>query len=596
MRNDSFEQDADLQIFGLNLEYQLTDTWSLMFDGAYNNVEKTLTDIEIYSSVGGRQGSPGQQFDTVGFVMNSRGANLTYGLPYDDFNQVYLAGSQCWGGGNPFSPGCDDQDGFTNIADFEEDLTTLRLQATKEFEGPFTSLQFGANYSDREKSKINNGYFLVSPAYPGAQLVPEKFRRGTVAIDSIGGQRMVAIDGPGLYRSGYYTEVSEALTNAGRLADTYTIAEEVTTGYAQLNYDYDYDGVRIAGNIGLQYVDSTQSTEGFGAQVASGGVLAVPLSTDYDYTDWLPSFNLAIGLTDDVTVRIGASRTMTRTRLDRLKPGASVEFFYGNNQPGANLNRSPWSSNAGNPELEPIKVDQFDLSLEYYFAPEGYIAASLFTKDLKNWQTQGSLPTDFTQYYYVGLIPPGDPALTACPPLGVCTFDGYTNTTIESGGGSINGLEFQGALPFNIFTDVLDGFGLLGYYTTIDNRVTISGQQAEVVGLSDRSWGLTAYFERWGFQARVSNSYRSDYAAEFRGLSNTLGVTQVLETELLDAQLSYDFGQGGFDGWLGGLSVYLNGQNLTDEPYKEFFQNDTRQVKRYSSYGSTYQLGLRYRF
>jgi iron complex outermembrane receptor protein len=596
MRNDSFEQDADLQIFGLNLQYQLTDTWSLMFDGAYNNVEKTLTDIEIYSSVGGRSGSPGQQFDTVGFSMNSRGADLTYGLPYDDFNQVYLAGAQCWGGGNPFSPSCDDQDGFTNIADFEEDLTTLRLQATKEFDGPFTSLQFGANYSDREKSKINNGFFLVSPAYPGAQLVPEEFRRGTVAIDSIGGVRMVAIDGPGLYRSGYYTEVDEALTNAGRLADTYTITEEVTTGYAQLNYDHDYNGVRIAGNVGLQYVDSTQSTEGFGAQVASSGVVAVPLSTEYDYSDWLPSFNMSIGLTDEVIMRIGASRTMTRTRLDRLKPGASVEFFYGNNQPGANLNRSPWSSNAGNPYLEPIKVDQFDLSLEYYFAPEGFVSAGVFTKNLKNWQTQGSLPTDFTPFYFPGLIPPGDPNLTLCAPTGVCTFDGFTNTTIESGGGSINGVEVQGALPFNIFTDVLDGFGLLGYYTTIDNGVTINGQQAEVVGLSDRSWGVTAYFERWGFSARVSNSYRSDYAAEFRGLSNTLGVTRVLETELLDAQVSYDFGQGGFDGWLGGLSVYLAGQNLTDEPYKEFFQNDTRQVKRYSSYGATYTVGARYRF
>jgi iron complex outermembrane receptor protein len=220
----------------------------------------------------------------------------------------------------------------------------------------------------------------------------------------------------------------------------------------------------------------------------------------------------------------------------------------------------------------------------------------VFTKNLKNWQTQGSLPTDFTPFYFPGLIPPGDPNLTLCAPTGVCTFDGFTNTTIESGGGSINGVEVQGALPFNIFTDVLDGFGLLGYYTTIDNGVTINGQQAEVVGLSDRSWGVTAYFERWGFSARVSNSYRSDYAAEFRGLSNTLGVTRVLETELLDAQVSYDFGQGGFDGWLGGLSVYLAGQNLTDEPYKEFFQNDTRQVKRYSSYGATYTVGARYRF
>jgi iron complex outermembrane receptor protein len=597
MRNDSFEQDADLQVFGFNLEYQLTDSWSLMFDGAYNNVEKTLTDIEIYSSVGGRVGSPGQRTDTVGFQMNSRGAVMDYGLPYDDYNQVYLAGSQNWGGGNPFNPNSgDDQDGFTNVADFEEELTTLRLQATKEFDGAFTSLDFGVNYSDREKSKVNNGYFLVSPRYPGAELVPEEFRRGTVALDFLGGQRMVAINGRGLYNSGYYQTVSEGETKADRAADTYTIGEKVTTGFAQLNYDYDYNGVRIAGNLGLQYVYSDQQADGFGAQGSSTGVVAIPVSTEHTYDDVLPSFNMGIGLTDDVTVRLGASRTMTRTRLDRLKPGSSIVFDYGNNIPGANIERSPWSANAGNPALEPIKVDQFDLAVEYYFAPDGYVSAALFKKNLVNWQTSGSLPTDFTQFYYPGLIPAGDPDLVDCAPTGVCTFDGYSNLTVETQGGSIDGMEFQAALPFNLFTDVLDGLGLLGYYTTIDNNLIINGQQAPIIGLSDRSWGLTAYFERWGFQARVSTSYRSDYTAEVRGLSNTLQTDRVLETELLDAQVSYDFGQGGFDGWLGGLSMYLTGQNLTDEPYVQYQNNDPRQITRYSSYGATYMLGARYRF
>jgi len=70
----------------------------------------------------------------------------------------------------------------------------------------------------------------------------------------------------------------------------------------------------------------------------------------------------------------------------------------------------------------------------------------------------------------------------------------------------------------------------------------------------------------------------------------------VLETELLDAQVSYDFGQGGFDGWLGGLMIFASGQNLTDEPYVQFTNNDSRQITRYSSYGATYMVGARYRF
>jgi len=596
MRNDAREQTADLQVFGLNVEYQLTDTWSLMFDGAYNEIEKTYSDWEIYSSVGGRVGSPGQLKETVGFRTTDRGLMLDHALPYDDYNQVYIAGSQRWGGGNNFNPDDnDDQDGFVNLGEWDEELTTLRLQANKDFEGAFTNLQFGVNYSDREKSKVNNGYFLTSPRYPGAELIPEQYRTGIVSLDWVG-QRMASFDGRALYRSGYYIETSEGETNAARAADNYTITEKVTTGYAQLNFDHDYEGVRVWGNLGLQYVDSQQDTEGFGAQGTTSGVVAIPVSTSYDYADLLPSANLALGLTEEVVVRLGASRTMTRTRLDRLKPGTSFSFDYGKNLPSATVERSPWSADAGNPYLEPIKVDQFDLGVEYYFAPDGYVSASLFKKDLANWQTSGSLPRDFTEFYYDGLIPPNDPNLVNCPPTGVCTFDGLANTTIETQGGSIDGIEYQASLPFNIFTDVLDGLGLLGYYTTIDNRLTINGQEAPIVGLSDRSWGMTAYFERWGFQARVSTSFRSDYIAEVRDLSLKLTTDRVAETELWDAQVSYDFGQGGFDGWLGGLMIFAAGQNLTDEPYVQFANNDPRQVTRYSSYGATYQLGVRYRF
>ena len=70
----------------------------------------------------------------------------------------------------------------------------------------------------------------------------------------------------------------------------------------------------------------------------------------------------------------------------------------------------------------------------------------------------------------------------------------------------------------------------------------------------------------------------------------------MLATELWDAQVSYDFGQAGFDGWLGGLMVFVSGQNLTDEPYVQYANNDPRQITKYSTYGSNYQLGVRYRF
>jgi iron complex outermembrane receptor protein len=587
IRNDSAEQEAELMSGGINVKYQVSDTLSVSFDGAYSEIDKKISDLEIYSGFGRGEAAAGIPSDDVTFRMTNRGATLGYSLPYDDYDLVKLAGAKNWGFDNPHCPGSDctdDQDGFINYADFEETLSTLRLQADKELDGLITGVTFGVNYTDREKSKVNTGLFLTDPAYPANSPIPEDVRRGTVALDFLGGQRMVAIDGRALYNSGHYLTYNEGEFKANRAADTWDIQEKVTTGYLQIDFasDGDFDSP-FRGNVGLQYVYSDQTADGFGAQGSATGVIAVPVSDGRTYSDLLPSVNLMFDVTDEQQIRFSAARVMTRSRLDKLKPGASIVFNPGNNIPTADIERSPWSATAGNPQLEPIKTDQIDLSYEWYFAPEGYLSVGMFNKHLVSWQTTGRLPEDFTPFYY--------------PELGtVYTFDGYSEQTIESGGGDIFGTELQFALPFNLLTEFLDGFGILGYYTHLDNDVRVAGQQANIIGLSDESYGVTVYFEKMGFEARVSGNYRSDYTAEVRGGNNGLQNTSVLETELWDAQIGYDFGRGGFSGALGGLSVFLSGTNLTNEPYVQFENNDERQITRYSNYGRNYQLGLRYKF
>ncbi len=142
-------------------------------------------------------------------------------------------------------------------------------------------------------------------------------------------------------------------------------------------------------------------------------MIAVPVSDGATYSDILPSLNLAFALNDDMNIRFAAARTMSRTRLDKLQPGASIVFDPGNNIPTANLERSPWSAKSGDPQLEPIKQDQLDLGYEWFFAPDGYLQVGMFNKHLVSWQTTAKVATDFTEFYY--------------PELGtVYTFDGYS--------------------------------------------------------------------------------------------------------------------------------------------------------------------------
>ena len=64
--------------------------------------------------------------------------------------------------------------------------------------------------------------------------------------------------------------------------------------------------------------------------------------------------------------------------------------------------------------------------------------------------------------------------------------------------------------------------------------------------------------------------------------------------EIIDAQIGYDFGLGGFDR-LDGLYISLQGQNLTDEDTVQT-NADGREVLKFQSFGANYLLNVNYKF
>lgn len=63
---------------------------------------------------------------------------------------------------------------------------------------------------------------------------------------------------------------------------------------------------------------------------------------------------------------------------------------------------SAWSGTSGNPELNTLEANQFDLSYENYFADDGFFAVNFFYKDLVNWHRSGAIVTDFSEFYIPG--------------------------------------------------------------------------------------------------------------------------------------------------------------------------------------------------
>ncbi len=164
--------------------------------------------------------------------------------------------------------------------------------------------------------------------------------------------------------------------------------------------------------------------------------------------------------------------------------------------------------------------------------------------------------------------------------------------------GNIFGVEATLSLPFRVFSSALDGFGFQtsGAYTdsklTVFNRQNSNTFESDVPGLSTWVVNSTVYFENSGFEARVSHRYRTEFLAEFPGISASRDFRQTFSESIFDAQIGYRFEEGSS---LEGLALSIQALNLTDEPFINYINNDPTNVRDYERYGRTYLVGVSYR-
>jgi iron complex outermembrane recepter protein len=592
VRNDYETREADLKAYGFNTSWFANDDWTIEFDVSRSEVERKVFSLESYSGTG--RGDSEGVADDIGYTFNSgnTGATFTHGLDYSDYSLIQLGGPLTWG----WSSALNDhygitgtalentaQDGFVNTPSIDDELTTLKIAASQSVEaGIFNQFTYGVAYKERDKAKTSDGFFMTLsgfPANPGTLVVPEEYRLGSVSLDFIGMGDMIAYDTMGLINDGYYELLSESLTGTQHLTKSWQVSEEITSLFVSADIDTELAGLELTGNIGLRYVDSQQSSKGFAGNTVNGLVVASPTDVSHDYSHLLPSLNLNLKLDDTQNVRFGLAKTISRARLDEMN--ASVTATY-NQTPDANGNN--WSVSGGNPSLEPKEATGLDITYDNYFSDQGYFSVAYFRKNLDNWIFDGTYEVDMTGV--------ADPATGIIPANPIATGSGKVN----GGEGNISGLELSLTLPFSMLHDSLDGFGIIASHTKISSDMEDpNGNEFEVPGLSDKIQNFTIFYEKNGFQARASMRKRGDFKGDVYGLGfNTVQVDIVGET-IWDAQLGFDFGEAGIKS-LDGLSVFLQGQNLTEEPFTSLSGDNSLQVRDYQDYGSTYFLGASYKF
>ncbi len=563
----------DIFSIGWNNKLKLNEDWTAVLDVSGSSAKRNDQVLELYAGATDNADNPLSQ--TVNFTINPSTGLPTYTFSRNnaDPSVIRLTDSSGWG-----------QAGYLKDFKVRDDQVALRLNLKRDFlDGPFSSVEFGVNYAERDKSRKSIEYILRLAAGSAVPTnIPSGLLLSPVYNDLTGGWPIVAFDLQGALDSGLYVR---SLNSPGDVYDkNWSVNEKVTTAFAQLNIDTQWGSVPVRGNIGAQFIQTDQSSKGFGAN--GSGTIATPITGGAKYNDFLPSLNLSFELPYDQFIRFGAAKTLARARLDRMR--ASNQ--YSCNFEGPNEFHGPllptqcfWRGNAGNPELEPTRTNSYDIAYEKYFETKAFIGLAYFYKKLTTFDYEQNAPFDFTGY-----INPG--ALTPVSNAGAVRY--YLNGT----GGYVKGLEFNASFPLSMVWDKLDGFGFTLNASDIKSSIETNGPGSArpLAGLSTLSANGSFYYEKYGFSARISKRYRDKFLGEDRGFAGNRAFDYYSPEVITDLQFGYQFKEG--SSWEG-LSVLLQVNNLTNDPYGQYYlRGDATAPKRYGEYGRTVLLGLNYKF
>ncbi|MDX1570331.1 MAG: TonB-dependent receptor [Xanthomonadales bacterium] len=569
IRNDLNTRDSELFALGWNVDWQIDDLWSATFDIGYSQIDREDIILETYSGTGPAGAGP---FDNLGFnVSPGAGTRFFPSINYADPNQIVLTSPQGWGG--DIVPG--GQVGYFNAPSIDDELTQIKFFADRPLDGAINNMEFGINLDNREKSLVADEFFLALASGGNTQQLPPT---SVTSLDFLGIPGMLGYDPLAAVNSGTYD--LRRNPNADVIIKSWNVEEDVNTLYAKFDVDTVWGSVPVFGNFGVQFVFTDQFSNAFAATGTGDNVTAIPISGGSDYTDVLPSLNLNFDLGNDNYIRFGLARTMARPRMDDMRASQQYGFDTGRLD-STDINNSPWSANGGNPELEPWIANQVDLSYEKYFADEiGYFAGAVFYKDLETYIYNETTVQDFSDFPTGGLTPALNQGLVSTPQNGE--------------GGEIYGIELALSFSAAALTPALEGFGATFNASFTESKIQPDPNSPDtpLPGLSEDVANVTLFYERGGFGARVSNRYRSEFLGEVAGFGNGRTLRMVEDENVVDAQISYTFDTGTFEG----MTVLLQALNLTDEEFTTVNGGDSRQVIDYQRYGRSYLLGFTYKF
>lgn len=359
------------------------------------------------------------------------------------------------------------------------------------------------------------------------------------------------------------------------------VKEDIAAIYTMLNFNLDLF-VPVRGDIGLRYVHTQQTSAGTNNLAAPENypypVVALPSTVNVDYSNLLPSANIVFEANDDLLIRFGIAKVLSRADLGRLMVGGGI-------------NTTTETASTNNPFLDPVRANTFDAAVEWYFTDSSLLSFGFFFKDINPFIqifTDTGIP-----YSELGLPNELIENTTVNPdtPFRV-------NRAFNTDGGPLRGFEVNLQTNFSLLPGFLQNTGMLASYTHVNSQIEYILEREngvptltttdDLTGLSKTGYSLTFFYEddRWSF--RTTGNYRSDFIRSIPSGGPDSDILGNGETFYADASLSYAVNEQ--------IRLSLELQNITDER-NDLFLDRARQDPLFSTrIGRTLAFGASFRF
>jgi iron complex outermembrane receptor protein len=429
------------------------------------------------------------------------------------------------------------------------------------------SLKFGVRYSDRDVNShsANPGSYglpfaTLTSSIPGLEALSPS--TPFVSSTQLNIRQWVAPNPTFLLDD---TDVIRAL--AGRPAGlppvdpsrTFLDSEENFATYAMGNYHADLDGMPLDGEFGVRFTDAHDGLGGYQQQSIAGSTTGPFQLTTVQTARWdvLPVINGRLKLEDNLLLRASVTKTVTRPDYANLNPAVSLT------SPGPTIQGS---GSGGNPNLDPIRSTNYDLSLEYY-------------------------PSKSTQVTVAGFYRSIDGYIQNYADEEVIGGNSYSITRPQSThDGKLQGAEVGYQQFFDFLPDYFKGLGFQANYTYIDGTTQdpLTLAQTPLAQVSKNNYNFVLIYERGPVSARLAYNWRDKFIDSFNQPGIQPTTVWVQSNDRLDFSLDFAITKN--------FTLTFDATNILGHHYHDDFGNLPMFTRDVRNYDRTVGVGLRYRY